>query len=326
VTAPSRSASVVIPSLRGGPALERLVVTLTTAADPPAEVIVADNGLPAETVQALDPLGARVIPMGRNRGFGAAVNRAAREAAGPVLLVLNDDVTPLPGLIAALTGRCEDGAEMVAGVLLREERPGTIESAGVVVDATLGPHDHLYGEPLAVLEQPVLPPLGPCGGVAAYDLDAFVRAGGFDDGLFAYFEDVDLALRLHALGARCALAAEARALHAGSATLGYGSLEKARLVGYGRGYLLRKYGVLRRPLPAVTAFALEAGASLALVHRHRSIDPLLARIRGWQRCRTRAPWPGPGCITVRMRDGLGRRYARSRRFRPDTRTAADAAR
>jgi N-acetylglucosaminyl-diphospho-decaprenol L-rhamnosyltransferase len=330
VTAPTKpvpvAASAVVPSLRGGPALERLVEALLADADPPEEVIVADNGLSAENARALSALGARVLPMGANLGFGAAVNRAAREAVGPVLVVLNDDVAPLPGLARALAEPVAAGVEMVAGVLLLAERPDSIDSAGVVVDAALGPHDYLHGEPLAVLDRPVPPPLGPCGGVAAYDLEAFLGVGGFDDGLFAYCEDVDLALRLHAAGARCGLAVEARALHIGSATLGYDTVEKARLVGYGRGYLLRKYSVLRRPGPGAAALALETSASLTLAVRHRSLDPVRARVRGWQRCRARAEWPGVECITVGVREGMTRRYVRSRRFRPEARATEAAVR
>jgi N-acetylglucosaminyl-diphospho-decaprenol L-rhamnosyltransferase len=329
VTAPTRpasAASVVVPSLRGGPALERLVEALTTASDSPAEVIVADNGLPADTASALSALGARVLAMGGNVGFGTAVNRAARQATGRVLIVLNDDVAPLPGLTTALAEQVEAGAEMVAGVLLLAERPDSIDSAGVVVDTALGPHDYLHGETLTALDRPVPPPLGPCGGIAAYDLASFRRVGGFDEGLFAYCEDVDLALRLHAAGARCALAVEARALHIGSATLGYDSLAKARLVGYGRGYLLRKYGVLRRPGPGATAMAMEASACFTLALRHRSLDPFRARIHGWRRCRTRATWPDRSCFTVGLREGMARRYVRSRRFRPEARATREAAR
>jgi len=154
--------SVVIPSLRGGRGLVELVRSL--AAEPSgAELLIADNGLPGDTVEALRRSGASIVRFGRNVGFAAAVNRAASRAKGEVLVVLNDDIVPRPGLIEALVEPLAR-VEMAAGVLLQAERPDTIESAGIVVDAFLGPHDYLYGEPVSRLSGPLPPPLGPCGG------------------------------------------------------------------------------------------------------------------------------------------------------------------
>ena len=99
---------------------------------------------------------------------------------------------------------------MVAGVLVQEAAPGLIDSAGVVADRTLMGFDYLHGEPLEAAER-APDPLGPTGGAALYRLDAFRAASGFDERIFLYYEDLDLALRLRAAGARCRLAAGARA-------------------------------------------------------------------------------------------------------------------
>jgi GT2 family glycosyltransferase len=303
--------SVLIPSIRGGEALVGLVTRLAADGGEPPEIVIADNGLPEKTVAVLSDGPARVLRMGRNLGFGAAVNRAAAAAHGDVLVVVNDDVEPQAGFLERLAAPAREGAEMVAGVLVRKERPDLIESAGIRLDATLSPHDYLQNEPLARLDGPPRPPFGPCGGAAAFLRGAFDAVGGFDEGFFAYFEDVDLAIRLRARGARCALAADARALHGGSLTLGYHSLEKAVLVGRSRGYLMRKYRVLRRPLAGPAAVAVEAAASLALAGRHRSLHPALARVRGWRACTETARRPPSAEITVRLGEGLRSRYARS---------------
>jgi N-acetylglucosaminyl-diphospho-decaprenol L-rhamnosyltransferase len=302
--------SVVIPSLRGGRGLVDLVRSLLEERNG-VEFLIADNGMPGETVEALRHLGARVVPFGRNVGFAAAVNGAASRAEGEALVILNDDIVPREGLIEALVeplGR----VEMTAGVLLQGGRPDTIESAGIVVDALLAPHDYLYGESLSRLSEPLPPPLGPCGAAGAFLRRSYDAVGGFDERLFAYCEDVDLALRLHAAGARCALAPGALAVHAGSGTLGPSSLEKARLVGFGRGYLLRKYGVLGHPLIGPAAVSVELAAGIAQAGRHRSLDPLLERLRGWRSCSQRAPRPPRSLATVGLADGLRRRRARSR--------------
>ena len=69
-------------------------------------------------------------------------------------------------------------------------------------------------------------------------------AGGFDERLFAYWEDVDSCSGCGGEGYRCALAADARGVHEHSATLGSGSARKNYLMGFGRGYVLRKWRVL----------------------------------------------------------------------------------
>ena len=75
----------------------------------------------------------------------------------------------------------------------------------------------------------VLPdPIGPSAAAAAFDRQAFLDAGGFDEALFAYWEDVDLVLRLRLAGGRCVLAARGLGTHVHSATLGSGSRRQER--------------------------------------------------------------------------------------------------
>ncbi len=306
-----RSVSVVVPSVNGGPRLLELVTTVLAGPQQMTEVIVADNGLPRDDAEALTAAGARVLAMGSNLGFGAAVNRAAAAAEGEALVIVNDDVVLLEGFVENIVAPLGQGVDMVAGVLLRETNPDVIETAGIVVDAVFSAYDHLQDQPVDVLDADPPPPLGPCGGAAAYDRRRFLDVGGFDENLFAYGEDLDLAMRLRQAGSACALAGDARAVHTGSGTLGYHTLAKADLVGYSRGYLLRKYGVLRRPLAGARAVAVEAAASAVLAKRHRSPSPALARVRGWRECNVTATGPERSLVTVGLLEGLRSRYARS---------------
>jgi N-acetylglucosaminyl-diphospho-decaprenol L-rhamnosyltransferase len=309
---PSPTVSAVIPSVVGGPELVQLVRTLYVDGST-VEVLIADNGLPEQTLSELRDTPASIVKLAHNVGFGAAVNRAARLARGEILVVLNDDIELQPGFLDALVDAFTEDVDVVAGVLLRKEAPDLIESAGVEIDRTLSPSDYLGNEPISRLADPLPPPLGPCGGAAAYRRELFLSVGGFDEGFFAYCEDVDLAIRLRAAGARCALAPRALALHSGSRTLGDGSLAKANMVGFSRGYLLRKYRVLTTPRWAVAAVVTEAIAVLLLAARHRSFGPGLARARGWLHCQTRGPRPAEADISVPFFEGLRRRYARANR-------------
>ena len=169
----------------------------------------------------------------------------------------------------------------VAGVLLQEAAPGLIDSAGVVADVTLMGFDHLHGEP-AETAAGAADPLGPTGGAALYRRAAFEAAGGFDERIFLYYEDLDLALRMAAAGGRCRLAPEARALHAYSASLGAGSGDKYARTGWSRGYMLRRYGVMSRPGLALRALAAEAALCAGQLALDRTARGLTGRLRGWR--------------------------------------------
>ena len=125
--------------------------------------------------------------------------------------------------LTAATG----GIEMCAGILLAEGDPRVIDSAGVIADRTLMGFDYLNGEKREVAESAPAP-LGPTGGAALYRRSAFLEVGGFDERIFLYYEDLDLALRLRSNGARCALAPRAWAVHGYSQTLRGGQQREVR--------------------------------------------------------------------------------------------------
>ncbi|MFN3398776.1 MAG: glycosyltransferase family 2 protein [Ferrovibrio sp.] len=70
----------------------------------------------------------------------------------------------------------------------------------------------------------VLPPegeaFGPCAAAALFRADAFRAAGGFDESLFCYMEDVDLAFRLRFAGERAMQIPAARVRHVGGGSVG----------------------------------------------------------------------------------------------------------
>jgi hypothetical protein len=153
----------------------------------------------------------------------------------------------------------------------------------------------------------------PSGGAAAYRRTAYEQAGGFDPALFAYGEDVDLGLRLRAAGWRAAAAPDARAVHLGGATAGIDSPLQRELAGFARGFLLRRYGILRSPAAgrALLVEALVVGWGLV---RHRTLVPLGSRVRGWRAGARGGQRPLPaGTIdeTISLRESL-RRLARAR--------------
>jgi hypothetical protein len=119
---------------------------------------------------------------------------------------------------------------------------------------------------------------------------------------------------MRAAGHECALAPEARALHAFSATLGSRSGAKFEMTGWSRGYLLGRYGVLRSPGPALRALTVESAICAGQIARARTARGLRGRLRGWRDARglPRLAVPKQGLVELSVRERLGTRAKRKR--------------
>jgi N-acetylglucosaminyl-diphospho-decaprenol L-rhamnosyltransferase len=287
-----REATVIVPSLTGarlGALLESLAVQTVER-----QVIVVDNGSTGGSVSdacAPHPE-VEVVRLDHNAGFSRAVNLGAARAEGHALVLINDDVVCDPSFVAELTEALDpaSGVVMASGVLRSAAEPDRIDAAGIELDQTLMLFDYLNGEPLSRLEAPVPDPLLPVGAAAAFDADAFREVGSFDERIFAYWEEVDLSLRMLQRGGRCRLAPRAQGDHRHSATLGVGSRGKNYLTGFGRGYMLRKWNVLTaRRLPAVLVRELSVCAAHAVLDRN--LASVQGRLRGYRAAQPTERYP-----------------------------------
>lgn len=311
---------MIVPTV--GPArVARLLESLSLSGDG-FETIVVDNGTGSRELDSAvnDLEGGRVLRLDSNLGYSRAINLAARRAQGEVLVLLNDDSVVEPGYVDEICKPLDAGAGVVmaSGVMRDAGSPDLIETAGIEIDRTLLAFDYLNGESLEVLNGNVPDPVGPSGATTAVARDAFLEVGGFDEALFAYLEDVDLVLRLRRAGGSCRLAPAARGLHRHATTLGPGSARKDYLMGYGRGYLLRKWNVLeRRRLPAVLARELSLSAGQVVIDRN--LGAVRGRIRGLRAGRPVEPYPAdalpdPPSLATTLR----RRWRRRARIRRGT--------
>ncbi|HKG63823.1 MAG TPA: glycosyltransferase family 2 protein [Solirubrobacteraceae bacterium] len=305
------TADVVVVSYNGGEHLITCLEHLRGAARPGVRVIVADN---ASTDGSATAVRARfadvtVLELPENAGFGRAVNAGAAAGDGEAIVLVNADMFVEPGFVEAILAPFSDPAVgMVAGLSLVLGGE-LVDGFGIEVDAGLSAYNRLRLRPVGSAPGVLL---GPSGGAAAYRRSAFEAAEGFDDAFFAYGEDVDLALRLRALGWRAAAAPEARGVHLGGASFGVGSPLQRRLGGFARGFLLRRYGVLRSRacVRALVTEALVVGWGLV---RFRTAVPLTARVAGWRAAGgSRLPVP-PEAVdrSITLREAV-RRLARAR--------------
>jgi len=274
--------AVYIPNFNGSAQLGRTLRGLA-AQTQPTDVVLVDNGSADDSVELArgELPGIEVLELGENLGFGPALNRAVAAHPADALILLNNDAEPEPRFVEALLDGLGGGVDSVAGVLLQERAPELIDSAGVVADTTLMGFDYLHGEPVETAAG-AADPLGPTGGAALYRREAFEAVGGFDERIFLYYEDLDLSLRLAAGGRRCRLAPGARALHSYSASLGAASAAKYARTGWSRGYMLRRYGVMRNPRLALRALACEGALCAGQLLKDRTAAGLKGRLRGWR--------------------------------------------
>jgi N-acetylglucosaminyl-diphospho-decaprenol L-rhamnosyltransferase len=304
--------AVYIPNYNGSERIGRALRSLRQQSRP-IDVVVVDNGStdgsPALIREEFPEVA--VLALERNLGFGPAINRAVREHPADPLILLNNDVEAAPRFVEAMLDANAEGVRSVAGVLLQERAPELIDSAGVVADRTLMGFDHLHGEPLEAAAG-AADPLGPTGGAALYDRAAFEAVGGFDERIFLYYEDLDLALRMAAAGAACRLAPGATAVHAYSASLGATSGRKFAHTGWSRGYVLRRYGVMSRPGPALRVLACEGALCAGQLLLDRTGKGIGGRLRGWRAGGGlgRRDLHGVPLLDLSMREALERRRRR----------------
>ncbi len=154
-----------------------------------------------------------------NLGYGRAANRALRGGSAELVCVSNPDVVVEPGALAALAevAKREPQAGMVGPVFAGDTNryhaslPGTATMLARIFAGSFGGSSQ--PSPAAGALAEVGQPSGACFIVVR---EVWEAMGGFDEGFFLWYEDVDLAKRLHDGGYRNLIAGSARVGHAGA--------------------------------------------------------------------------------------------------------------
>ncbi len=205
------------------------------------EVIVVDNsgkGLVREGGAA--KMGATVIEMHRNAGFGAAVNAAFRHARAPFFATLNDDAAASPNWLAALTAAMQQSPDIgMCASQVRLWGEPRLDSAGMLICGDGSSKQRGHGQPPDAFATPD-EALLPSGSAALYRRTMLEQIGLFDEDFFLYCEDTDLGLRARWAGWKCAYVPEALVEHRYSHSAGRASPLKAYYVERNRLFLAIK--------------------------------------------------------------------------------------
>jgi len=234
--------SFVIPTWNRSDLLALALASIRAQTLAAAEVIVVDNGSADGSPQLARAGGARVIELGRNRGFSYAVNRGIEAAGGELVAVVNNDLEIEPDWTERLAAALErKGGWFATGKVLDHARRDRIDGAGDAICRggtawRLGqgrPDGPLFDQPRATFF--------PAATALLARRQFFERVGGFDEAFFAYLEDVDLGLRAALMGLAGVYEPSAVAYHRGGASWGAWSAQSVRWMTRNQILLLAKF-------------------------------------------------------------------------------------
>jgi GT2 family glycosyltransferase len=225
--------SIIVPTRDHGDDVDRCLRSIFAHPTyPDFEVVLVDNGstdaasLAAFARWAADEPRVRVLRDDAPFNFAAINNRAARETGGTYLLFLNNDteVVTRDWLEALVEQAQRPSVGAVGAKLLYPD--GRIQHAGVIVGIG-GSAGHVlkYADGGSGGYFNVLSTVNNYSALTGACLmvrrDAFERVGGFDEELAVAFNDVDLCLKLQALGLHNVYVAHAVLVHHESKSRGY---------------------------------------------------------------------------------------------------------
>lgn len=213
--------SVLIVNYNGGAYVQGALDSLKRQTHRSFEVILLDNASSDGSADNLQTTGLpafTIVREAENHGFARGNNLAASRATGKWLSLLNPDAAARPDWLA----------EVLAGTMRHPEVSSFACTQLWMHDETrldgAGDNYLVFGIPWRggyhrpVAETPAEGTcFSPCGASAIYHRGTFLAAGGFDERLFCYCEDVDLGFRLRLKGETCVYLPNAVVLHAGSA-------------------------------------------------------------------------------------------------------------
>ena len=249
--------AVATVSYGSGDVLEGFLESVPASSADPVVIVIANNDNTDATVAQLAAASsAHYLPLDRNRGYGGAMNEAIRSLPSDVewVLVSNPDVVLSAGALDALVaaGNSDPRIGAVGPAIMTDGE--VYPSARAVPSLRTGIGHALFaniwlGNPWTRAyrrdssREPVRRDAGWLSGACVLvRKSAFDQLGGFDDGYFMYFEDVDLGYRLGKAGYRNVYEPTAVVVHTGAHST---SDHSARMIAVhhqsARRFLTRRY-------------------------------------------------------------------------------------
>lgn len=209
--------SVIIPLFNCLEFSQAMLASLraTLPANLEHEILLVDNGSTDGTrdwLKTVEGGPVRTLLHRANLGYAVANNRAAEQARGLFVALLNNDLVLLPGWLEPMMELAARPATGVVGNIQLSVRSREICHAGVFFDGAGSPVH--FQPPLGLLESgvPIKPP-AVTGALMLLRRSLFGELRGFDEDYLNGYEDIDLCLRAREMGRQAALATRSAAYH-----------------------------------------------------------------------------------------------------------------
>jgi GT2 family glycosyltransferase len=236
--------AAVIPHWNRRDLLVKLLENLRQQKRPFDEVIVADNGSTDGSAEMAEQAGARVLRLGSNLGFAAAVNRGieAVNKGADWIAILNNDVVLEPEWLGTLIEvGSHEGVWFACGKVLRADDATVIDATFDEISRAACAWRCGSGQPDAPVWNKTrkirIAPMT----AALFQTRLFKEVGLLDESFESYLEDVDFGLRCAFEGRAGAYVPDAVCSHIGSATAGEWNKDTVRRIARNQVLLAKKH-------------------------------------------------------------------------------------
>jgi GT2 family glycosyltransferase len=196
-------ASVIIPTFKRPELLRNLLASLAGQETPYSFEVVVVNDAPDDDLSALkvefSDITLRLVNLAEHQGPALARNTGVENSSGEILIFLDDDTTVNEKFI---TGHIEAHTSPTTAVV------GNVHTIPEHRSALLARYIERQGAKKR-RDRNNLPPVCFRSGNASVSREMFMQAGGFDESLKTYGEDMDLAMKLASAGATFVFAEDA---------------------------------------------------------------------------------------------------------------------
>lgn len=215
--------TVIVPNYNGMKFIDICLAALEKQSIKEFKTLVIDNGSSDGSIEFIRNKYPKVhlVERGKNYGFSNAVNTGIQMSDTPYVILLNNDTQVeeffVEELVKAIKKNpryfsCSSKMLNFAERHLLDDAGDLYTIVGWQFQRGVGRSETSYNRPVKIFSA--------CAGAAIYRREIFEKIGYFDEGHFAYLEDIDVGYRARIHGYKNVFCPSARVYHVGSGTSG----------------------------------------------------------------------------------------------------------